>query len=151
MVKDERPAAGPGVPRTGAIGVELDVLQRISHSRKIVRRRSERVRPETQEAIDGSRYTCSMPQISLYRVEVRPKPGMPDPRGAAALREAESLGLARAPDRIDSASVYLLEGELDEDQIQHLTVELLADPVTEQPHIGATPPNAAALIEVHPL
>lgn len=88
---------------------------------------------------------------AVYRIEVRPKPGAPDPKGAAALRDVQSLGLPAAPHQIDSANVYLLEGELNDDQIVQLTDELLADPVTEQATIGASRPSAAALVEVHPL
>ena len=76
---------------------------------------------------------------------------MPDPKGAAACREAQSLGFARPPRQIDSASIYLLEGELNQSQVDQLAQELLADPVTEQATIGARPPKAGALIEVHPL
>src|SRR5690606_15514912 len=55
------------------------------------------------------------------------------------------------PAQIEYSSVYLLEGDLDQQQVQQLAEELLADPVTEQATIGATPPRASALIEVHPL
>src|SRR5688572_25952876 len=86
-----------------------------------------------------SPYTADMinPRTAVHRIEVRPKQGMPDPRGAAALREAQSLGVSRVPDRIEAASVYLLEGELDDDQVQQVATELLADPVTEAATIGA--------------
>ena len=91
-----------------------------------------------------------MPQV-VYRIEVRPKPGIPDPRGASALRDVQSLGLATAPDRIEAANVYLLEGNLNENQLAQLADELLADPVTEQATIGALRAKSSALIEVHPL
>src|SRR5436190_6407036 len=87
----------------------------------------------------------------VHRIEVRPKPGIPDPRGASACQEAQSLGLSNSPRSIESASVYLLEGALDDQQIAQLAEELLADPVLEQATIGAAPPRAKALIEVHPL
>ena len=87
----------------------------------------------------------------VYRIEVRPKSGVPDSRGAAALRDVQSLGLPHIPNRIDSTSVYLLEGELEEAQVLQLAEELLADPVTEHATLGATRPHASALVEVHPL
>src|SRR5688572_16562338 len=95
-----------------------------------------------------------MPHPRVHRIEVRPKPEMADPRGAQACREAQSLaglGGRRAPQRIDAANVYLLEGALDQRQLQRLADELLADPVTEQAVIGASESKASALIEVHPL
>jgi phosphoribosylformylglycinamidine synthase II len=92
-----------------------------------------------------------MSAVTVHRIEVHPKPGLGDPKGAAALREAQLLGVANPPTRIDSASVYLLEGELDQQQVAQVADELLADAVTEQAVIGALPPKATALIEVHPL
>ena len=71
--------------------------------------------------------------------------------GAAAVRRAASIGLANPPQRIDAASVFLIEGDLGADQIRQLAEELLADPVIETATIGATPPRTEAMIEVHPL
>jgi phosphoribosylformylglycinamidine synthase II len=76
---------------------------------------------------------------------------MPDPKGAAACRAAQSLGLAKPPRRIDASSVYLLEGELEDRQIHHVVEGLLADPVTEQATIGASANKTGTMIEVHPL
>ncbi len=91
-----------------------------------------------------------MPQATVHRVEVRPKPGQSDPQGAAACREAESAGGA-APSRIDFASVYLIQGDLDEQHLQRVADELLTDPVTQDAAVGSTPASGDALIEVHPL
>ncbi|MHC4416793.1 MAG: phosphoribosylformylglycinamidine synthase subunit PurS, partial [Planctomycetota bacterium] len=88
---------------------------------------------------------------TVHRVEVRPRPGELDPRGAAACRDAEALGLPRTPSRIETAAVYLIEGHLSAQQIEHLADTLLADPVMEIATIGAAPAAADALIEVHPL
>ncbi|MHC4966026.1 MAG: phosphoribosylformylglycinamidine synthase subunit PurS, partial [Planctomycetota bacterium] len=88
---------------------------------------------------------------AVHRVEVRPKPGELDPRGVAACRDAEALGLPRTPSRIETAAVYLIEGRLGEEQIRQLADGLLADPVMETATIGAAPAAADALIEVHPL
>jgi len=87
----------------------------------------------------------------IHRVEVRPRSGAPDPKGSAACRAAKSAGVAGVPSRIDAASVYLISADLDDAQLQRLAVELLADPVTEEPRIGASPPRGDALIEIHPL
>lgn len=76
---------------------------------------------------------------------------MPDARGEAALRETRSLGLPQSPQKVEYSSVYLLEGDLNEQQVRKVAEELLADPVTEQATLGATPAKASALIEVHPL
>ncbi len=88
---------------------------------------------------------------TVHRIEVRPKPGAPDPKGAAALKDAESVGVSPVPSRIDCASVYLIDADLDRDQLARLGSELLTDPVTEESILGASEAMADALIEVHPL
>ena len=45
---------------------------------------------------------------AVHRVEVRPKPGELDPRGVAACRDAEALGLPQSPSKIETAAVYLI-------------------------------------------
>ncbi len=88
---------------------------------------------------------------AVHRIEVRPRPGESDPRGAAACRDAQTLGLPRGPSRIDSAAVYLIEGELTPQQVRQLADDLLADPVTEVAAVGAGDTGPGAVIEVHPL
>ncbi len=88
---------------------------------------------------------------AVLRIEVRPKSGLADPIGEAACRQAASLGLAKTPSRVEAASVYLIEGPLEESHVQRLADELLADPVLEHATIGAAPMQAEALVEIHPL
>ncbi|MCH8316652.1 MAG: phosphoribosylformylglycinamidine synthase subunit PurL [Planctomycetes bacterium] len=87
---------------------------------------------------------------NLLRIEVRPKPGQADPVGEAACRQARSLGLSDSPSRIDAASIYLIQGPIDERQAGRLAEELLADPVMEDATIGSSPARGAAMVEVHP-
>jgi phosphoribosylformylglycinamidine synthase len=47
--------------------------------------------------------------------------------------------------------VYLIEGDLSDASLQHVADTLLSHPVTDEVVIGASPPRADALIEVHPL
>ncbi|MHC4447752.1 MAG: phosphoribosylformylglycinamidine synthase subunit PurS, partial [Planctomycetota bacterium] len=71
--------------------------------------------------------------------------------GADACRRAKGLELSPPPRRIDTARVYLLEGQLDAEQVRRLAEALLCDPVTERAEMGAAPQEADALIEIHPL
>ena len=87
----------------------------------------------------------------VHRIEVRSRSGAPDPRGAAACRDAQAAGVSPPPERIDYASVYLIDGALETAQLERVAVELLANPVTEEAIIGVAPPRGDALIEVHPL
>ncbi len=96
--------------------------------------------------------------LRVHRIEVRPRRGQADPRGASVLRQVESLGLERRPKRIDHAAIYLIEGELSHDEVARVAEELLADPVTQiaEIHLSeaaarAKIPPGVAVIEVHPL
>ncbi|MCA9284289.1 MAG: hypothetical protein KDA22_03675 [Phycisphaerales bacterium] len=88
--------------------------------------------------------------VSLHRIEVRVRPGVPDSRGEAALREAHSLRLPELPERIEHAAVYFVRGDLNADQLARIASELLADPVLQVATLGAAPSDAA-VVEVHPL
>jgi phosphoribosylformylglycinamidine synthase subunit PurSL len=96
--------------------------------------------------------------LKIHRIEVRPRRGQSDPRGASVLRQIETLGLERRPKRVDHAAVYLLEGELTGEEVSRIAEELLADCVTQAAEIHATEAAAkariapgVAVIEVHPL
>ena len=87
----------------------------------------------------------------IHRFEVRSVQGGEDPRGAAAARAFKAVDSELAPAEVRHASIYLVEGDLDEQQRARIGAELLADPVTQSVHNGATPaPGGGALIEVHP-
>jgi phosphoribosylformylglycinamidine synthase len=86
----------------------------------------------------------------VHRVEVRPRPGIPDARADSAASKARRAGLHVQGAR--TAKVYLLQGDLDAKGLDRVVASLLADPVTELATIGTTPaPAGAALVEVHPL
>jgi phosphoribosylformylglycinamidine synthase II len=99
------------------------------------------------------RYPVSTPpQSPIHRFEVRSAPGREDPRGHAAARAFAAVDDAQAPEAVNHASVYLVQGELDTEQCARVAEELLADPVSQSVHVGASPaPKGSALIEVHPL
>jgi len=89
--------------------------------------------------------------VSVHRVEVRPRSEAGDPRGRAALATIEASGQSPCPTCVETASVYLIEGDLSDASLQHVADTLLSHPVTDEVVIGASPPRADALIEVHPL
>jgi len=73
-----------------------------------------------------------------------------DPRALTLLRDAKSLGVPLAGAR--TARVYLVKAELSGDQKARIQARLLADPVTELAHAGASGVDAEGqVIEVHPL
>ena len=52
--------------------------------------------------------------MTVFRIEVSPTNGSADPRGEAALHQAEQAGFS--PTSINTTSVFLVEGELDEER-----------------------------------
>jgi len=88
---------------------------------------------------------------AVHRIEVRAKPGMPDPIGEKALHDARSRGLDPLPTHIDAAMVYLIAGTLDEARLARIADELLTDPVAQHAIVGASEQPGASTVEVHPL
>ncbi len=95
---------------------------------------------------------------AMHRIEVRPRRGHPDPRGARVQKAIEGLGLTRLPKKVEHASVYLLEGALTTSEVDRIAHELLADCVTQSAEIHSssrtsrpTVAPGSAVVEVHPL
>ena len=88
--------------------------------------------------------------LQVHRVEVRPHPDAGDPQGRTVMATAKAADLGDALNRVDTASVYLLEGDLTDADVKQLAEELLGDPVADVVTIGASSPTAQSLIEVHP-
>ncbi len=59
--------------------------------------------------------------MTVIRIEVRPSSGSADPRGEAALRQAQSSGFEFLPTAVDTTAVYLLEGDLDDHAVQQIS------------------------------
>ena len=99
----------------------------------------------------------------VYRVEVRPHPSSGDARGDAACRQVASSSPDCVPKKINTASVFLVQGVLSTVQMQQIADELLADPVTEvatlyapgeaanEQHHNGDQAGLVSEIEVHPL
>ena len=87
----------------------------------------------------------------IHRIEVAPREGIDDARGREALAQATAAGLESLPSRIHCARVYLLEGDLDEGEIETVKRELLGNPVTENSVSGSRDTKSSSVIEVHPL
>ncbi|MEE2907467.1 MAG: phosphoribosylformylglycinamidine synthase subunit PurL [Planctomycetota bacterium] len=87
----------------------------------------------------------------IHRIEVAPKDGVDDARGRAALAAATAAGLAPLPSSIRCARVYLLDGDLDDGELETVQRDLLGNPVTEEAVSGARSTGTHSVIEVHPL
>ncbi len=89
--------------------------------------------------------------MPTHRFEVRPLPDAGDPRAHRLMREAAALGTPRAAAR--TAKVYLLEGELTQQQRDAIARALLVNPVTETlaTENGHANRQTAVTLEVHPL
>ena len=84
----------------------------------------------------------------VIRVEVRPKPGEPDPQGLALLSQAkQALGNVSA---VHTARIYLIQAPIGEDQAQVVARELLTDPINQVTTLGAEPVDERhSMLEVH--
>eukprot|EP00913_Durusdinium_trenchii_P006405 g6017.t1 len=86
----------------------------------------------------------------VIRVEVRPAPGVGDPRARSLIHDARALGYELTAAR--TTRVYLIESTMGDWDAETIRSRLLEDPVTERAAPGISPPESGCtLIEVHPL
>ncbi|GAI23714.1 unnamed protein product, partial [marine sediment metagenome] len=87
-----------------------------------------------------------------WRFEVFNRSGFSDVHGNSILEEITELGISSA-EAVQSAKVFLIEADFDDECAQCVGKELLTDPVCEEYYIGRSGPPAglakATLIEVH--
>ena len=74
----------------------------------------------------------------MFRIEVSVKAGFPDPEGDRLERDIRDIGITTVK-QARVSDVYLLEGELDEVEVEKIGQELLADPVVEDFSWGERP------------
>ncbi len=90
--------------------------------------------------------------MKQWRFEVFNRPGFSDVHGNGVLADIRELGITSI-EVVQSARVFLIEGEFEADFAERIAKELLTDPVCEQYHIGRSGapagPARATLIEVH--
>lgn len=84
----------------------------------------------------------------VIRIEIRAKPNQIDPRAEVVWQRArEHLGLVKS---VQTARVYLVEADLDNQTASQIANELLADPVTQVAMIGVSEaPHDGVVIEIH--
>jgi phosphoribosylformylglycinamidine synthase len=98
----------------------------------------------------------------LWEVDIYPAHGRPDLAGQRVVTEAADLGLAENLG-VTAGWGYLIQGALDEAQIERIAGELLADRIVERtviapvgdprlaaPPVAAAPPNVPQVIHVLP-
>ncbi len=90
--------------------------------------------------------------MSQWRFEVYNRSGFTDVHGRKVLEDIKELGIG-AVQAVQSAKVFLIEAEFDEEFAKRVARELLTDPVCEEYYIGRSGPPAglarATLVEVH--
>lgn len=85
---------------------------------------------------------------AVHRIEIHPTPSAGDPRADKLVEQSAAIGMPI--ERAHTAHVYLIEGDLSDEQLDDICTKLLSNPVVERVHIGASEP-IGALAEVHPL
>jgi len=90
--------------------------------------------------------------VSQWRFEVFSRSGFSDVHGQSVLEDIKELGVT-VVQAVQSAKVFLIEADFDDDFARRVARELLADPVCEEYYMGRSGPPAglarATLIEVH--
>jgi phosphoribosylformylglycinamidine synthase len=90
--------------------------------------------------------------VRQWRFEVFNRGGFPDVHGNGVFVEIKELGIGSV-EAVQSARVFLIEGDFDKKFAERLAKELLTDPVCEEYYIGRSGAPAglakATLIEVH--
>ena len=90
--------------------------------------------------------------MKQWRFEVFSRSDFSDVHGQSVLEDIKELGISLVQ-AVQSAKVFLIEADFDEDFAKRVARELLADPVCEEYYIGRSGPPAglarATLIEVH--
>jgi phosphoribosylformylglycinamidine synthase II len=90
--------------------------------------------------------------VKQWRFEVFNRSGFPDVHGQSVLEDIGELGIDLV-EAVQSAKVFLIEGEFESDLAKRIAREILSDPVCEEYFIGRTKAPAglakATLIEVH--
>ncbi|MEM6457754.1 MAG: phosphoribosylformylglycinamidine synthase subunit PurS, partial [Planctomycetota bacterium] len=89
-----------------------------------------------------------LPPRHVTRLERRPAPGQPDPHADAVLHQLQQLTPPLPVERVEHATVYLIEGPLTDADTAAIATELLTDPVA-QTAFTDTPPPASLTTEVH--
>jgi phosphoribosylformylglycinamidine synthase II len=84
----------------------------------------------------------------LRRIEVSVKEEYNDPRADGLEKDILDLGIT-AVSRVRMANVYLLDGDISDNELETICRELLADPIVEEyTHREAPVPSGARLVEV---
>ncbi|MHC4703457.1 MAG: phosphoribosylformylglycinamidine synthase subunit PurS, partial [Planctomycetota bacterium] len=90
--------------------------------------------------------------MKQWRFEVFSRSGFSDVHGQSVLEDIKELGIDSVQ-AVQSAKVFLIEADFDEDFAGRAARELLTDPVCEEYYIGRSGAPAglarATLIEVH--
>ncbi|MDD5011823.1 MAG: phosphoribosylformylglycinamidine synthase subunit PurS, partial [Phycisphaerae bacterium] len=90
--------------------------------------------------------------MKQWRFEVFNKPGINDVHGGDVLGDIKELGIETVQ-QVQSARVFLVEGDFDETFAKRIASELLSDPVCEEFYIGKSAAAAglakATIIEIH--
>ena len=96
--------------------------------------------------------TSVAPVVAVHRIEVRRRTEAGDPAADALLADAGDLEADLRPTGASRIDVYLLQGDLQPEDLDRIGEGLLADPVMQVAEVGAAGvPAGHALIEVHPL
>lgn len=85
---------------------------------------------------------------SRYLVEIASKFGATDAPGRAVLGQMPTLGIQSARE-VRVSTLYEITGTLTRNQVDHVSKELLSDPITQEYRMDASTPSPAFLVGPH--
>tara|TARA_R110002073_G_scaffold118918_3_gene258976 strand:- start:75060 stop:78005 length:2946 start_codon:yes stop_codon:yes gene_type:complete len=85
---------------------------------------------------------------TVHRIEIHPLAHAGDPRAHALIKQAAGIGFDL--EGAHSCKVYLIEADLNDDQLNQIINNLLCNGVVERAVIGSSEPRGS-LVEIHPL
>ncbi len=85
---------------------------------------------------------------TVHRIEIHPLAHAGDPRAHALIKQAAGIGFDL--EGAHSCKVYLIEADLNDDQLNQIMNNLLCNGVVERAVIGSSEPRGS-LVEIHPL
>jgi phosphoribosylformylglycinamidine synthase len=84
----------------------------------------------------------------IHRIEIRTKDAFLDPHADSIASQIRELGI-ESVEKVRSARIFFLDGDLSADQARRVAQDLLGDPVTETFLLGASSDQGHSVIEVH--
>lgn len=80
-----------------------------------------------------------------WKIEVSKKTNIIDHEGAQLVKDIEDLGI-KGVNSVSVFNVFIIEGKIEQNEIKHICINLLSDPITEEFNIKSISKSSHSLI-----